>query len=211
MNNRVKVLIIEDHPLIRDGCQRIFSRRPDIEVAEASSAEAGIALNTTFDPDVIVLDIGLPDANGFDIISKLIGDNAKAKIVILSMYGTQSFVTNALEKGAKAYITKNDDPNTILAAIDKVRAGEIYLGQAIAQNLAIANLSLEQDPLRDLSKKEQQIITLLGDGKSLAEISFDLGMSYKTVANAVSQIKQKLRLTTTASLIKFAVELVLKR
>ena len=211
MNDRVKVLIIEDHPLIRDGCQSIFSRRPDIEVAEASSAETGIALNTTFDPDVIVLDIGLPDANGFDVISKLMRDNKKAKIVILSMYGTQGFVTNALEKGAKAYITKNDDPNTILVAIDKVRAGEIYLGQAIAQNLAMANLSPEQDPLRDLSKKEQQIITLLGDGKSLAEIAFDLGMSYKTVANTVSQIKQKLRLTTTASLIKFAVELTLKR
>jgi len=211
MNDRVKVLIIEDHPIVRDGCHRIFNRRPDIELAEASSAEAGIALNTTFDPDVIVLDIGLPDANGFEIIPKLIGDNAKAKIVILSMHGAPNFVTNALEKGAKAYITKNDDPNTILAAVDKVRAGEIYLGQAVAQNLAMANLSLEQDPLRDLSKKEQQIIMLLGDGKSLAEISFDLGVSYKTIANTVSQIKQKLRLTTTASLIKFAVELTLKR
>jgi two-component system, NarL family, invasion response regulator UvrY len=211
MSDRVKVLVIEDHPLIRDGCQSIFRRRPDIEVAEASSAETGIALNTTFDPDVIVLDIGLPDANGFDIISKLISDNEKAKVVILSMYGTQGFVTNALERGAKAYITKNDDPNTILAAIDKVRAGEIYLGQAVAQDLAMAKLSLEQDPLRDLSKKEQQIIKLLGDGKSLAEIAFDLGMSYKTVANTVSQIKQKMRLTTTASLIKFAVELTLRR
>ena len=211
MSDRVKVLVIEDHPLIRDGCQSIFRRRPDIEVAEASSAETGIALNTTFDPDVIVLDIGLPDANGFDILSKLTADNKKAKIVILSMYGTHSFVTNALERGAKAYITKNDDPNTILAAIDKVRAGEIYLGQAVAQDLAMAKLSLEQDPLRDLSKKEQQIIKLLGDGKSLAEIAFDLGMSYKTVANTVSQIKQKMRLTTTASLIKFAVELTLRR
>ena len=210
MNDRVKVLIIDDHPLVREGCRSIFSRRRDIELAQAGSAQTGLELNTAFGPDVIVLDIGLSDANGFDIIPKLIGDNAKAKIVILSMFGTQSSVSSALKKGAAGYITKNDDPNAILAAVDKVRAGEVYLGQSVAQKLAIANLSSEPNPLRDLGKKEQRIIRLLGEGKSLAEISFDLGMSHKTVANTVSQIKQKLRLATTGSLIRFAVELTLK-
>jgi len=210
MNNSTKVLIIEDHPIVRDGCQRIFNRRSDIEVAEASTAEAGIAINKTFSPDVIVLDVGLPDASGFDIIPKLIAGNAKARIVIFSMYGTRSFVTSALERGAAGYITKNDDPGTILTAIDKVRAGEVYLGQAIAQNLAMTNLSPERDPLRDLNERERRIMALLGEGKSLTEISIDLEINYKTVANAVSLIKQKLHLTTSASLIKFAVELTLK-
>ena len=210
MNNSTKVLIIEDHPIVRDGCQRIFNRRSDIEVAEASTAEAGIAINKTFSPDVIVLDVGLPDASGFDIIPKLIAGNAKARIVIFSMYGTRSFVTSALERGAAGYITKNDDPGTILTAIDKVRAGEVYLGQAIAQNLAMTNLSPERDPLRDLNERERRIMALLGEGKSLTEISINLEINYKTVANAVSLIKQKLHLTTSASLIKFAVELTLK-
>ena len=209
MNESTRVLIIEDHPVVRDGCQRIFNRRSDIEVAEASTAEAGIALNKTFNPDVIVLDVGLPDASGFDIIPKLIASNAKARIIIFSMYGTRSFVTSALEKGAAGYITKNDDPSTILTAIDKVRAGEIYLGQAIAQNLAMTNLSLERDPLRDLNERERRIMALLGEGKSLTEISIDLGIGYKSVANAVSLIKRKLHLTTSASLIKFAVKLTL--
>jgi len=211
MNDRMKVLVIEDHPLVREGCRRLFSRRHDIEVAEANSAEAGIALNKTFGPDVVVLDVGLPDANGFDVIPNLLADNAEAKIVILSMYGTQSFVSNALEKGAVGYITKNDDPTTILAAIDKVRAGEMYLGQAIAQSLVMTNLSSKLGPLRDLSERERRIMALLGEGKSLIEISVDLGISYKTVANAVSVIKQKLNLTTSASLIKFAVELNFKQ
>lgn len=211
MNDRIKVLLIEDHPLVREGCRRLFNRRNDIDAEEASSAEAGIALNRTFGPDVVVLDVGLPDANGFDIIADLLADNAEARIVILSMYGSQSFVNNALDKGAVGYITKNDDPNTILAAIDKVRAGEVYLGQAIAQRLAMTKLSGELDPLRDLSEREQRIIALLGEGKSLVEISVDLGISYKTVANAVSVIKQKLHLTTSASLIRFAVELNFKR
>jgi len=206
----VKVLVIEDHPIVRDGCLRILRRRSDIKAAEASSAEAGIALNETFDPDVIILDAGLPDTNGFEIIPRLLVDNAKAKIIIFSMYGSQTFVQRALEKGANGYLTKNDDPNTILTAIDRVQAGEVYLGQAIAQNLAMTRLSPEVDPLRDLTDRERRIVALLGEGKSLAEISGDLNVGYKTVANAVSLIKQKLHLTTTASLIKFAVELTLK-
>jgi two-component system, NarL family, invasion response regulator UvrY len=210
MKDSTRVLIIDDHPIVRDGCLRIFNRRSDIKVAEASTAEAGIALNKTFSPHVIVLDVGLPDASGFDIIPKLIAGNAQARIVIFSMYGTRSFVTSALEKGAAGYITKNDEPNSILVAIDKVRAGEIYLGQAIAQNLAMTNLSPEPDPLRGLNERERRIMALLGKGKSLTEISIDLGIGYKTVANAVSLIKQKLHLTTSASLMKFAVELTLK-
>ncbi len=123
------------------------------------------------------------------------------------MYETASFVTLALEKGAKGYITKNDDPNTILQAIDKVRAGSIYLGQAVAQTLAMNNLTPANDPLRELSERERQIVKLLGEGKSLTEISAGLTLGYKTVANAVTIIKQKLEVQTSSALIKFAVEL----
>ena len=206
----MKILVIEDHPIVRDGCLRILRRRTDIEAAEASSGEAGIALNESFGPDIIILDAGLPDTNGFDIIPKLLASNANAKVVIFSMYGSQTFVQRALEKGATGYLTKNDDPNAILTAIDRVQAGEVYLGQAIAQNLAMTKLSPEPDPLRNLTDRERRIITLLGEGKSLTEISADVNVGYKTVANAVSLIKQKLHVTTTASLIKLAVELALR-
>ncbi len=209
-NERIRVLVIEDHPIVRDGCQRIFNQRPDIEMVEASSGADGLALNKSFRPHVVVLDIGLPDASGFDILPKLIAENAKAAIIVLSMYGTQSFVTSALEKGAVAYITKNDDPNTLLQAIDKVRNGEIYLGQAVAQTLAMTNLSPSSNPLRNLSDRERQIIFLLGDGRSLTEISVELNLGYKTVANTVSLIKQKLGIGTTTALVKFAVELNMK-
>ncbi|WOJ91354.1 response regulator transcription factor [Methylocapsa polymorpha] len=207
MNDRVKVLVIEDHPIVRDGCQRIFNRRPDIEMAEAVSAVAGLARNREFAPNVIVLDVGLPDASGFDIIPELLADNAHAKVIIFSMYEAPSFVTCALEKGAKGYITKNDDPNAILKAIDKVLSGAVYLGQAVAQHLAMANLAPANDPLRDLNDRERQIMRLLGEGKSMTEISVQLALGYKTVANAVAAVKQKLRITTSSALIKFAVEL----
>ncbi len=207
MDNPVKVLVIEDHPIVSDGCQRILGRRSDVFVREASSATAGLVLNREFAPDVILLDVGLPDASGFDIIQQLMDDNAAAKVVIFSMYEAPSFVTLALEKGARGYITKNDDPNAILHAIDRVRAGSIYLGQAVAQTLAMLNVTPANDPLRDLNERERQIVKLLGDGQSLTEISVQLSLGYKTVANAVTLIKQKLAVATTPALIKFAVEL----
>jgi DNA-binding NarL/FixJ family response regulator len=206
MDEHVKVLIIEDHPIVRDGCLRIFAHRTDFHAVEASSAEAGRTLNLEFIPDVIVLDVNLPDANGLDLISSLLRDNPQAKIIVFSMYEAASFVTHALEKGARGYITKNDDPMTILLAIDKVRAGTVYLGQAVAQNLALYNLEAANSPLRDLSDRERQVLGLLGDGKSLTEISSDLTIGYKTAANLVSAIKQKLAIPTSSALIKFAVE-----
>ncbi|VFU08533.1 response regulator transcription factor [Methylocella tundrae] len=207
MSDKVKVLVIEDHPIVSDGCQRILGRRADISVREASSATAGLALNRAFAPDIILLDVGLPDASGFDIIQQLMDDNPPTRVIIFSMYEAPNFVTLALERGARGYITKNDDPNTILQAIDRVRAGSVYLGQAVAQTLAMINVTPVNDPLRCLSDREQQIVKLLGDGKSLTEISTRLPLGYKTVANTVTVIKQKLGLATTPALIKFAVEL----
>ena len=203
---KVKVMVIEDHPIVSDGCHRILKRRADITVRDAPTATAGLALNREFIPDVILLDVGLPDANGFDIIQQLMDHNLTVKIIIFSMYESPSFVALALERGARGYITKNDDPNAILHAIDKVRSGSIYLGRAVAQTLAMINTMPTNDPLRTLNDRERQIVELLGDGKSLTEISAQTALGYKTVANAVTLIKQKLGLATTPALIKFAVE-----
>lgn len=206
MNEHVKVLMVEDHPIVRDGCRLIFNRRPDLAVVEASSAETGISANREFQPDVIILDLGLRDGNGFDMISTLLADNHAARIVIFSMQETPRFVTRALDMGARGYITKNDDPATILMAIDKVQSGSIYLGQSVAQALALANIDPVSDPLRDLSGREKQVVALLGEGKSVAEIAADLDIGYKTVANTVAIIKQKLGISTSVALVKFAVE-----
>jgi two-component system, NarL family, invasion response regulator UvrY len=206
MNERVKVLMIEDHPIVRDGCRLIFNRRSDFDLVEASTVEGGIAANREFQPDVIVLDLGLRDGSGFDMIPILLADNQATRIVIFSMNETARFVTRALDMGARGYVTKNDDPDTILMAIDKVRSGAVYLGQSVAQALALANLEPAADPLCELSGREKQVINLLGEGKSLAEIAAGLDIGYKTVANIVATIKQKLGFATSVALIKFAVE-----
>jgi two-component system, NarL family, invasion response regulator UvrY len=206
MSERVRVLMIEDHPIVRDGCRLIFNRRSDFELVEASTVEAGIAANREFLPEIIVLDIGLRDGSGFDMIPILLADNQTTRIIIFSMNETARFVTRALDMGARGYVTKNDDPDTILMAIDRVRSGAVYLGQSVAQALALAKLEPATDPLRDLSGREKQVVTLLGEGKSLAEIAAGLDIGYKTVANIVATIKQKLGFSTSVALIKFAVE-----
>ncbi|MGO9133497.1 MAG: response regulator [Methylovirgula sp.] len=210
-NESITVLIIEDHPIVREGCQLILSERPDTEVIEATTAADGLALNKLSKPDIIVLDIGLPDASGIDILPKLHAENEKAAIIVFSMYGTKSFVTSALKKGASAFLTKNDDPKAFLAAIDKIRSGEIYLGHAVAQKLAMTTVVPASNPVvGNLRKRERQIVALLGKGRTSMEIAAELDLSYKSVANAISLIKQKLKIASMPALVKFAVELHLK-
>jgi two-component system, NarL family, invasion response regulator UvrY len=205
LTDQIKVLVIEDHPIVRDGCRRICSRRPDLTTVDVASAEEGLAANRDFKPDVIILDIGLGEMSGFDILPQLRAENPAARVIVFSMYEAARFVTRALDLGARGYLTKNDDPNAILAAIDKVRSGSVYLGQSVAQTLALA--SRANDPLRELTERERQVIALLGDGKNLSEIAALLDIGYKTAANTVAAIKQKLGIATSPALIKFAVEL----
>ncbi len=192
---------------MRDGCLRILARRPDFDMMEADTANAGLAANRSFAPDIIILDLELPDIGGLEVIRELIRDNPATRIVVFSMYEAATFVTRALERGARGYVTKNDDPNAILLAIDKVLSGAVYLCHSVAQNLALANLEPADDPLRPLSERERQVVTLLAEGKNLSEIAAALTIGYKTAANIVSAVKQKLGIATSPALIKFAVEL----
>lgn len=198
-----RILLIEDHPLIRAGVRRLLAQRKTFELLEAERGQAGLELNMRHRPNVVLLDLDLPDGNGLDLMPRLVVDNAAARIIILSMYGDSGRVSRALAKGAKGYVTKNDDPTAIVTAIDKVLEGETYLGQSVAQALAMTQLKPERP---ELGERDNAILDGLGDGKSLAEIAAELGVTYKTVANAAAILKSKLRIRTSAALVKFAVE-----
>jgi len=203
MPESMHILLIEDHPLIRAGVRRLLAQRKSFEVLEAERGQVGLALNKQHRPQIVLLDLDLPDGNGLDLMPQLTADNAGARIIILSMYGDSGRVSRALAKGAKGYVSKNDDPAVILTAIDRVLDGETYLGQSVAQALAMTRL---QPEMPDLGHREKAILDGLGDGKSLAEIAGELGVTYKTVANAAALLKSKLRIRTSAALVKFAVE-----
>ncbi|MDQ7249017.1 response regulator [Dongia sedimenti] len=206
MPETTRILLVEDHPLIRAGCRRLLAQRRNFDLQEADRGLAALELNKRHRPDILLLDLDLPDGNGLDLMPQLVADNAPVRIIILSMYGDSGRVSRALAKGAKGYVTKNDDPAAILTAIDKVLEGEVYLGQTVAQALALTQLQPETPGLAELGEREKAILDGLGDGKSLAEIAADLGVTYKTVANAAGLLKSKLRIRTSAALVKFAVE-----
>lgn len=205
-NGQVRLLVIDDHPIVRDSCLKLLARRSDISTMEATTAAEGLEANRSFLPEIIVLDIALGDVSGFDVIPTLLCENPTARIVVFSMYGAGHFVTRALNSGAHGYITKNDDPNELLAAIDKVRSGDIYFSPAAGHAVALSHFGPTRDRVNDLSEREFQVVTLLGQGKSLSEIAFALGIGYKSAAGALAGAKQKLGFSSRTALIKFAVE-----
>ena len=202
----MRILLIEDHPIVRAGCRRMLQTKDDVEVQEAATAADGLRIVREFIPDIIVLDLNLPDVNGLSLLAALVSAAPERKIIVFSMYDDPAFAQRALESGAKGYITKNDDPDVLLQAIETVAGGGLFLTALMAGKLALMAAKGSNDPLRDLSGREREVLELLGDGKTLAEIADRLNISYRTSASLTAQIKTKLNITSTAALIKWAAD-----
>jgi two-component system, NarL family, invasion response regulator UvrY len=205
----MKVLLIEDHPIVRAGCRRLLqdhAREDDaVDVLEASTGQEGVALNAAASPDIAVLDLHLPDMPGMEVLRLMREQTPQLRVIVFSMYEDAPFVTSALEAGARGYVTKNDDPESMVEAIECVRTGGLFLAPRVAELLA-QRPSHDSDPLKALTAREREVFDVLGQGLSLAEIAAQLGISYRTVANAAAQIRMKLKLGSGAALIKHAVD-----
>jgi len=201
----MKLLLIEDHPIVRRGCRRLLAE-DGTEVIEASSAAEGLALCESARPDVIVLDLNLPDSGGLDLLPRLRAAHPPGLVIIFSMYEDPGFVRRAMDLGARGYVTKNDDPEALAEAVRAVRAGELYLGAVAAKKLAMANLRGTGGRFAELTRREQEVLALLAEGQSLNQIGDRLAVSYRTAASLVAQLRGKLAVASTAALIKLAVE-----
>jgi two-component system invasion response regulator UvrY len=201
-----RILLIDDHAVVRAGCRLLLQRRAAIEILEAGSAAEGTLLNAERRPDLVVLDLGLGESSGFDIMQRLRADNPAGQILVFTMHEDAALAARAMEGGAAGYASKNDGPETFLEAVDTVLGGEVYLSPAMAQKLALRNIRAGDNPLRSLSRRELDVLRLFGAGQSLAEIADALTLSYRTVANSVSQIKRKLNVPTNARLLRLAIE-----
>ena len=202
----MRILLIEDHPIVRAGCRRMLQTKDDVKVQEAATAADGLRIVREFIPDIIILDLNLPNVNGLSLLAALVSAAPERKIIVFSMYDDPAFAQRALESGAKGYITKNDDPDVLLQAIETVAGGGLFLTASMAGKLALMAAKGSNDPLRDLSGREREVLELLGDGKTLAEIADRLNISYRTSASLTAQIKTKLNITSTAALIKWAAD-----
>ncbi|MGC8523196.1 MAG: response regulator transcription factor [Acidibrevibacterium sp.] len=200
------ILLIDDHPIVRDGCRRLLETRPDFTILEAGTGTEGLAMNRRHGPDLIILDLNLPDGNGLEFLRRLHSETPAARVLVFSMYEEAAFVARALEAGARGYLTKHDDPEALLAAVDALLRGERYLGHRVAQKLALLSLQPADDPLRGLTARELDVLDLLGSGAGLADIAAALGLSYRSAAHIAAQLRTKLALRSQAALVKFAVE-----
>jgi two-component system, NarL family, invasion response regulator UvrY len=202
----MRVLIVDDHPIVTSGCRALFFGDEDVVILEAPDAEGGERVFIAERPDVCVIDINLPTVSGFELARRLLARTEAARIIMFSMNDDPVFAARAIEIGAKGYVSKSGDPCDLVEAIREVANGRVYLPAAIARRIAFAGPAVAQNPLSKLTPREVEILRLLSVGKSLSEIAWLVQASYKTIANTSSIIRQKLGLRSASELVRFAIE-----
>ena len=205
MKPTVTILVVDDHPIVRAGCRQLIQQIPSAKVIEAETGEDGYRLFQENYPDMVLLDITLPGIGGLEVLRKMCANRENSKILMFSMHEDPVFASRAMQAGARGYITKNDAADHLVEAVESVLGGDVYLSHEMAQQLAMLNIGVGTSALSDLSRRELEILRLLGEGKSMNDIADVLGISYKTVANNLTQIKSKLDINKTAELMRFAI------
>ncbi|MDP3610053.1 MAG: response regulator transcription factor [Methylophilus sp.] len=199
------ILLIDDHVVVRQGLKSLLQQWGYSVVAEGGSGEEAILLWQKHQPNLAIIDLDMAGIGGLEALNRILLRDKNAKILIYSMHEDSIYATRAIQAGAKGYVIKTDDAQTLLDAVNKIMNGQRYIGQKLAQNLAIDHVNDNKRPLEKLTAREFEVFRQIVDGNSLSQISNSLNISYKTVANIQTQIKQKLDVQTTANLVHLAI------
>lgn len=201
----MKLLIVDDHAVVRSGIRRLLADLRGAEIGEAETTEQARASARLTAPDVVLLDLRLGDEDGFDLLPQLLEIAPKARIIVFSILADAMHVTRALSQGARGYVTKAAGGDELAAAVKRVLEGGRYIDREIATRLAFG--AEEGHPMEKLSPRESEIMQLLGSGLSLSDIASTMGVAYKTVANTCGVIKSKLGVSRNSELIRIAIGL----
>lgn len=208
MFNKTRLLLVDDHAVVREGYRRLLESRPDLTIiGEAATAREAFEQYRLLSPDVLVLDLGLPDMGGVELIRRLVQRDADVRILVFLMHREPIFATQALRAGALGYITKSSPPDVLVDAVYQVAARRQVISPDIAPELALALLNQSSEPLAELSPREFEILRLLLDGCSSEEIGIRLSITAKTVQNCHYQIKAKLGVRSDIELTRVALKL----
>ncbi len=202
----MKILIVDDHPIVRAGLRRLLANDSEFELREAATGKEALAVFRLYRPDLVILDLNLPGVGGLELIKRFTLEKTDARIIVLSMHDDPLYALRALQAGARGYVSKNAPPTQILEAIGRVADGQTFVSPELAQELAVLNVRAPSHPLADLSRRDLEVLRLLGEGRSLQQIADSLGLSYKTIANNCGQMRAKLGVRRTADLIRLAVQ-----
>lgn len=206
----MKILLADDHAIVREGLRSLLEKEPDMEVvAEAATGVEAVQLAGEYHPDVIVMDITMPDMNGIDATRQIVRTMSNVKILALSMEADRRFVVEVLKAGASGYLLKDSAFSELATAIRTVYGGDPYLGPKITEVIIREYLqripSVEAMTCDALTPHEREILQRIADGKNTKEIAFGFNVSLKTVENQRHSIMKKLNLYSIAELTKYAI------
>ena len=203
----IKVIIVDDHPVIRRGLKQIIGDEPDMEVVgEAENARECFSLVRKTDCSLIVLDINLPDKSGFDVLIQLKSEKPNLPILILSVHPENKFASRLVKAGASGYLMKESAPDELVKAIRKVNSGGKYVSASLAEKLISQDVASEKPSHESLSNREFQILCMIAQGKSLKSIAGELCVSEKTVSSYRSRVMEKMKMSTNSDLTLYASE-----
>ena len=204
------VLIIDDHPIVLQGCRRMLEDAGVTVVLEARDVVSGYRLYRRHRPDMVIIDLAMQGSGlgGLPLIRRISAHDRRVRILVFSMHSDPIIVARALEAGATGYVLKDTSSADLLEAFEKVRAGQPYLNNDLAMQVALVHTPARQNPLAELTPRELQTLALLAEGKPYGRIAEEINVSYKTVVNVSSQLKQKLDARNLPELIRTAVQLL---
>ena len=201
----ISVFLVDDHSVVREGYRRLLERSSGISViGEAANATDAYSEFQRLNPDVVVMDISLPGASGIEAMRHMLAREPRAKVLMFSMHEEPIFASRAFQAGALGYVTKASAPEVLVEAVRAVAQGKRYLSQDMAQALALQSVAGGEAGLEVLSNREFEVMRLLVAGDTISAIGEKLQLSYKTVANHQSAIRQKLGVETSAQLVQVA-------
>jgi len=199
----IRVLVVDDHQIVRDGLRRILSAHADLEVAaEAADGDAALALVRAHHYDVAVLDMSMPGLSGIDLIRRVRREKPALPLLVLSMHGERQYAARAMKAGAAGYLNKDSAAEQLVDALRKVAAGGVYLSDRAAQSLVESGRRAGGE----LSDRELEVLRLLAEGLGPTEIGERLHLSVKTVSTHKARAQEKLGLSGTAELVRYAIE-----
>jgi DNA-binding NarL/FixJ family response regulator len=201
----IRVLLVDDHPVVRAGYKRLLETDAAIEVvAEANDADSAYLAFVVYKPDVTVLDLSMPGVSGLSLLQKMLMRDASAKILICTMYDTLVVKRKALEVGAKSFVSKNASPETLLLAIHAVNIGEEYVDADTHSNSNHTAWQEELDRISSLTLRELELFRLLAQGKTVSYCAKVMNLNEKTIYNRQTKIRDKLKVETLAGLVHLA-------
>ncbi len=203
----IKILIADDHPVVRKGLMEIIEETSDMEVTdEASNGQEVLAKVSEKDFDVVLLDISMPGRSGLDILKELKSQLPKLAVLVLSIHPEEQYAVQALKAGAAGYLTKKSAPEELVSALRKVSAGGKYVSPFLAEKLALAlENGMDRPPHETLSAREYEVMRKIASGKTVTEISRELFLSPKTISTYRTRILEKMRMKNNTELIRYAI------